>query len=157
MIDSVKHYVVLKYADAHLYRRAGLSTIKFIVLQVLASNGGSMIPSEIAEWTHRETHNITTLVERMKGDGLVTTERSSGDKRFVNVMLTDKGRKVLKENMITAQEIINQAMLSISEGDALLLEQSLQVLRENAHNGLEEATKLSQTHPGRITDLPSED
>jgi len=145
VVDSVKHYVVLKYADAHLYRRAGLSTIKFIVMQVLASNGGSMIP------------NITTLVERMKGDGLVTTERSSGDKRFVNVMLTDKGRKVLKENMITAQEIINQAMLSISEGDALLLEQSLQVLRENADNGLEEATKLSQTHPGRITDLPSED
>ena len=150
-------HAVLKYADAHLYRKAGLSTIKLIVLRVLASNGGSMTPSEIAEWTHREKHNITTLVERLKLGGLVTTERNSRDKRFVNVILTDKGRKVLKKTMPIAGDIINQAMSSISESDMLLLEQSLQVLRQNAHDGLEEANKLSQTQPGRIMGSPPAD
>lgn len=32
--------VVLKYADAHLYRKMRLSTIKLIVLQALAGNNG---------------------------------------------------------------------------------------------------------------------
>ena len=44
---------VLKYADARFYR-TGLSVIKFMVLQVLAVNGGTMTPSEISRWTLRE-------------------------------------------------------------------------------------------------------
>ncbi len=44
-------HTVLKYTDAHFYRKTGLSAIKFIVLNGLAFNGGSMRPSDIAEWT----------------------------------------------------------------------------------------------------------
>jgi len=40
---------VMKYAATHLYRKAGVSIIRLIVLQALASNGGIMKPSEIAE------------------------------------------------------------------------------------------------------------
>jgi len=58
--------VVLKYANNHFYRKEGLSVIKVIVLRVLAASGGTMTPSEIAEWTFRERHDITTLVERLK-------------------------------------------------------------------------------------------
>ena len=91
---------VLKYADTHLYRKARLSTIKLIALRALASNNGVMTPSEMAEWTQTEPHNITTLVDRMRRDGLVTAERSSSDKRFVNITLTDKGREVLSRAII---------------------------------------------------------
>ncbi len=127
---------VLKYADAHLYKKARLSTIKLIVLRALASNNGVMSPSEIAEWTQTERHNITTLVGRMRRDGLVTAERSSSDKRFVNIKLTDKGREVLMQAMPVAREIVNNVMSSITERDAALLEKRLRVLRQNAHNGL---------------------
>ena len=140
-------YAVLKYGDAHFYRQSGLSITKFIVLQGLAFNDGTMTPSEIAEWTNRERHNITTLVERMKRDGLVTTERNKRDKRSINVILTDKGREVLKEAIYVARKIINQVMSSIGEGDALLLEQSLGILRQNAHDGLQEVAKISQAQP----------
>ena len=147
-------HAVLKYIDSHFYREGKLSAVKFITLQALAFNGGSMTPSEIAEWTNRERNNITTLVERMKRDGLVTTERNKRDKRSINVSLTDKGQEVLKEAMYVAREITNQAMSSIDEGDTLLLEQSLEILRQNAHDGLEEATKLSPTQLGRTMDSP---
>ncbi len=135
---------VLKYADAHLYRKARLSTIKLIVLRVLASNNGVMTPSEVAEWTQTERHNITALVDRMRRDGLVTTERNSSDKRLVNVTLTDKGWQVLEQTAPVAREIVNQVMLSISEGDAIPLEKSLRVLRQNAHYGLEHVAKRAQ-------------
>jgi DNA-binding MarR family transcriptional regulator len=69
----------------------------------------------------------------MKRDGLIRTERNPGDRRFVNVSLTDKGREVLMQAMPVAGEIVDQVMSSISEDDALLLEKSLRTLRQNAH------------------------
>lgn len=136
-------YAVLKYGDAYFYRKARLSVTKFIVLQALGING-TMTLSEIAEWTHRERHNITTLVERLKRAGLVTALRDSRDRRFVNVMLTDKGREVVSQATPVARDILGQVMLSISEGDAVLLEKPLRVLRQNAHDGLEYLAKRSQ-------------
>ncbi len=135
---------IMKYANTHLYRKERLSVIKFIVLRLLAANGGTMIPSQIAEWTFKERHNITTLIDRMKRDGLVRVERNIKDKRFVSVSLTAKGRRVLKQAMPVAREIVNRVMLSISEGDAVPLEKSLRVLRQNAHDGLEHLAKCAQ-------------
>ena len=135
---------VLKYADAHLYRKMRLSIIKLIVLRTLASNGGVMRPSEIAEWTQTKRHNITALIDRMRQEGLIEAERSTSDKRHVNVILTDKGREVLSQAMPVAREIVNQVMSSISEGDAVLLEKSLGVLRQNAYHGLEHVAKLEK-------------
>lgn len=135
---------VLKFANGYFYRKARLSVIKFIVLRILAVNGGTMTPSEIAKWTLRERHNITTLVDRLQHDGLVRAERNARDRRFVNIILTDNGRKVLDQTTPVAREIVNQAMLSISEGDAVLLEKALRVLRRNAHHGLEHTAKPAQ-------------
>ena len=135
---------IMKYANTHLYRKERLSVIKVIVLRVLAANGGTMTPSEIAVWTFKERHNITTLINRLKRDGLVRVERNIKDKRFFSVTLTAKGRKVLKQAMPVAREIVNQVMSSISEGDAVPLEKSLRVLRQNAHDGLEHLAKYAQ-------------
>ncbi len=131
---------VLKYADAHLYKKARLSVVKLIVLQVLDSKSGAMMPSDMAKWTQTERHNITALVNRMRQDGLVTAERNSSNKRFVNITLTDKGREVLRQAMPVAREVVNQVMVSIAERDAILLEKLLRVLRENARDGLEDIT-----------------
>ena len=128
---------VLKYADSQLYRKTRLSTVKLIVLRVLASNGGVMMPSEIAEWTHTERNNITALVYRMRQDGLVTAERNSSNKRLVNITLTDKGREVLTQAMPVAREIVSNVMSSITESDAASLEKPIRALRQNAYSGLE--------------------
>ncbi len=137
-------YAILKYADSHLYRKPRLSIVKLIVMRAIASNNGVITPSELAEWTQTERHNITTLIERMKRDGLIQAERNPKNRRFVNVSLTDKGREVLMLAMPVAGEIVDQAMSSINEDDALLLEKSLRALRQNAHQGLEYVAKRSQ-------------
>ena len=138
---------VLKYADADLSRKARLSTIKLIVLQALTSNNGVMMPSEIAEWTQTERHNITALINRMRQDGLVTAKRNSSNKRLVDITLTDKGREILSRATPVAKEIVDQVMLSIAEGDAVLLEKYLRTLRQNAHGGLVNPAKHSQPPP----------
>jgi len=135
---------ILKYADSHFYRKSRLSLIKFMVLQILAANGATMTPSEIAQWTFRERHDITTLVARLKRDGLVTSERNDRDRRSVNIRLTAKGRNVLKQAAPVATEIVNKVMSSIGKGDVVSLENSLRALRQNAHDGLEHLAKHSQ-------------
>lgn len=138
---------VLKYADAYLYRKMRLSVSKLIILKALDRNREGMRPSELADWTNTERHNITTLIKRMKQDGLVTTERNSIDKRLVNIKLTDKGQEVLGQAMLVAQEIVEQVMLSINEGDAVLLKEKLRIMRQNAHHGLEgSANRAIQAH-----------
>jgi DNA-binding MarR family transcriptional regulator len=138
---------VLKYTDADLYRKARLSTVKLIALRALASNDGTMTPSEIAEWTQTERHNITGLIDRMRQDGLVTAERDSSDRRLVNVALTDKGQEVLSQAMLVAREVVNQVMSSIAEGDAALLEKQLRALRQNVHQGFEGLANRPQPQP----------
>jgi len=127
---------VWKYADACFYRMANLSAAKYIALQVLSANGGTMTHTELARWTNTEPHNVTTQVNRLVRDGLVETERGKRDKRFVNVTLTDRGREVLGQATPVAREIVKQVMLSIGEDNAALLEKQLRVLRRNAENGL---------------------
>jgi len=131
---------VQKYADACFYKKAGLSTTKFVVLEVLAVNQESMTPSQIARWTLRERHNITTLVDRMQQDGLVRTERNNKDKRSVNIILTNEGREALARAVPVAREIVDQVMVSMGERDVTQLVESLNILRQNAHEGLGDLT-----------------
>ena len=140
-------HATLKYANVHFFRKKRLSVTKYIVLQILAFNGGTMKPSEIADWTSRERHNVTTLTKRMERDGLVRAKRNRRDKRFVDISLTDKGRQVLDQTTPVAQEIVNHVMLSISEGDAVRLEKLLETMRRNVHDGLEGFAKQASPQP----------
>lgn len=128
---------VLKYTDAHLYRKMHLSTTKLIALQALINNGGHMMPSKIAQWTQTERHNITTLTERMKKEGLITAERDTTNRRNVNIVLTDQGREILNRAIPVAIEVVDQVMSSITESDIAQLEKTLRTLRQNAGRGLQ--------------------
>jgi DNA-binding MarR family transcriptional regulator len=129
--------IVLKYADAYLYRKTRLSVSKLIVLKALYTNG-TMMPCQLADWTNTERHNITAITNRMEKDGLVTSKRNSSNKRLVDIKLTKKGRETLNKAMPVAQEVVNQAMLSITKGDAALIKEKLAILRQNAHHGLKD-------------------
>ncbi len=140
---------VMKYADARL-RETGLSFIKYKVLHIIAANGGTMTPSEIANWTFRKRGDITTLVERLERDGFVVTKRNDGDRRFVKVTLTDKGRGVLPQSISVLKEIANQVMLSMTKADAVVLEKLMGVLRQNADDGLEHVSRVCHNRRTRI-------
>lgn len=71
-------HAVEKYTDKELYFKAGLSMPKLAVLQILKTNGGTMMPSTIAAWMLVEKHNMTTLIDRLRRDELVRVERNSG-------------------------------------------------------------------------------
>lgn len=130
-----------KYMNAYFYKKAHLSFSQFLVLKILAANNGGMTPTQMAEWTQTELHNITTFVARLKKQGLVSTERSATDQRSINVLLTEQGRLMLNQTMPVATELIDQIMSSISEADASKFSKILEVLRDNAYDGLKSITR----------------
>ena len=127
---------MLKYKDAYLYRKARLSVVQLIALKALAKKGGVLTPSEIAECTQTERHNITALVQRMKKDGMIKTEHDVTDRRVVNVILTYKGRDALSKAIPLARDVMAKVMASISEDDAVRLEKLMLTLRNNAEDGM---------------------
>jgi DNA-binding MarR family transcriptional regulator len=123
---------VLKNDDKNLKQAVGLSASQFVVLLVLSSSGGSLTSAKLAQRTGTRPHNITTLVDRMKRDGLVATERGEIDRRFVHIHLTDKGRSVLDKARPAARETVARIFATLAETDLAVLEKLLTVLRRNA-------------------------
>lgn len=127
-----------KYSDENFYYKEGLSQIKFVVLQVLSIHGGTMKPTDIAMWTFREKHNITTLIRRLERDGLVIIEPSSIDRRSINVSLTKKGEQALNKARPVARGIMERVMASLTDKSIVDLGKIVEVLRQNTLAGFEE-------------------
>ncbi|MBN1176232.1 MAG: MarR family transcriptional regulator [Dehalococcoidales bacterium] len=131
-----------KYQDAYMNRKTGLSDVKLIVLMAFFYDPTTSItPSQIARWTDTDPHNVTTLVNRMKREGLLETRRDDKDRRFLRISITEKGRASLKESMPAAQQVIDHLMASLSRDDILMMEKSLKVIRHNAYEGLASLTE----------------
>ncbi|HEX9896039.1 MAG TPA: MarR family transcriptional regulator [Dehalococcoidales bacterium] len=131
MLFTQQAGATIKYLDSRFYRANKLSMIKYITLRILLINGGTMKHSELARWTNTKKHNITALVDRMKAEQLVTTERSQKDKRVNNVVLTDKGRESFKQANIEARKIVQHLMHGFDENDTHEFERLLHIIKEN--------------------------
>ena len=132
-----------KYADSTFYKKAGISTPKYNVLQILATADHPVTPSELARRMIKERHDITTLMGRMKRDGLIDITPNALDRRSVIITLTDKGREKFIQAEPIAEEIANQVMLKMNNSNLTSMTKSLNTLRQNAITGIE---KSSQTH-----------
>ncbi len=126
---------ILKEADQRLEKMAGLSASTYIVLMALKMNRGTMTGSVLAQLTGTEPHNITKLAERMTRDGLVTTQRSDPDRRFVHIRITDAGRAALQKGTPAAHELVARTMGSIRKADLATLERILADLAQATRNG----------------------
>ncbi len=70
----------------------GLSLAKHGVLATLVEEGAPMALSELAARQKCVRSNITQLVDRLEGDGLVRREPDPADRRSIRAVLTDEGR-----------------------------------------------------------------
>jgi DNA-binding MarR family transcriptional regulator len=71
----------------------GLSLAKLAALRQLADAGGSLPLGQLAERLSCVKSNVTQLVDRLEGDGLVSRAADATDRRSRLAVLTDAGRK----------------------------------------------------------------
>lgn len=80
------------------FAACGLNEIRFEVLRrVDASSPDGLSQAELASQLDQSESSISTLVDRMRRDGLLYRLRSKTDRRMRSLMLTDTGRMLLSQ------------------------------------------------------------
>lgn len=85
---------IMRAADIHsqkLVRETGLTTPQVLVMQAIEKDGNPST-SALARQIAVSQATVTRIIDRLERAGLVAREKSSRDKRVVNVTLTDAGR-----------------------------------------------------------------
>jgi DNA-binding MarR family transcriptional regulator len=77
-----------------LSRQSGLTVPQLLVMQAIAKEG-SPSTSTLARHIVVSHATVTRIIDRLERDGIVKREKSSKDKRVVNVSLTDSGKSKL--------------------------------------------------------------
>lgn len=85
---------------------------RFDVLAALQRAGKPMTMSAISEQLLVSNGNVTTVVDRLEADGLVTRQQHAHDRRTLQVRLTRSGR-TLFARMAAANEALVNGKLSV--------------------------------------------
>lgn len=76
----------------------GLSTTQYNVLRILRGAGkDGLCRNEIGERLISRMPDVSRLLDRMEGAGLVSRVRGTEDRRLVNTRLTESGRALVDE------------------------------------------------------------
>lgn len=104
-----------------------VTPIQYDVLYCLWQKG-NQTPKQIAAALKLETSSISKLLDQMDKKGLIQRYVNIEDRRYIIVMLTEKGRN-LKEPLLHAVTQANQDLLvNIPESQQILLKQNLRLL-----------------------------
>jgi DNA-binding MarR family transcriptional regulator len=137
--------VLRNYFEAVL-SQGGLSLIQMKALQLLQS-GASFTRSEMARVLLLEKSDISTLIKQLEGDKLIRVSRVETDKRHFSVVITKKGRKSIEKLGPINTNTVENVMPFMPKYSAVVFEESLLALRQNAYKHLKEMNKRPR-NPG---------
>src|SRR5262245_51342550 len=99
----------------------GLSLPKLAALDRLVQAGGSLSLGQLAERLACVKSNVTQLVDRLDGDGLVTREVDPHDGRSRLAVITDAGRQVYERGATVHREAEQHLFNMLSPDEAASL------------------------------------
>lgn len=121
---------ITRAIDLHsktLMKDIGLTTPQLLVLQQVGQTGRAR-PSEVARLVHLSQATITSIVDRLVKAGLVTRARSENDRRSVDIILTQAGRRKLDAAPALLQKEFLNAFDNLHDWEKTSLVSSLQRL-----------------------------
>lgn len=80
----------------HVLARHGLTALKFNVLVVLSALEPSPVaPADLAHYTGFSRSSVSTALSELQDRGCLITGRNLQDRRSIDALLTDEGRRVV--------------------------------------------------------------
>jgi DNA-binding MarR family transcriptional regulator len=107
----------------------GLSLARLGALTHLAEAGEPLTLGELAERVHCVRSNVTQLVDRLEGDGLVERRNDLSDRRVIRAALTGRGRELQATGSQLLGGVEADVMRTIEPDQARLLGEILAALR----------------------------
>lgn len=98
---------------SHLQKEFGITESQFGVLEALL-HLGPLSQGQLCQKILRSGSNLTTVVDNLERDGLVTRVRDEADRRVQIVQLTDKGRSLIATAFPAHVDRVCGAMSSLS-------------------------------------------
>ena len=125
---------VFQYSDNSLYRAGRLTSAKFIQLKLIDLFSGKITNAELAKLTNTKRSNITQVTSDLKKLKLVEVRRRQDDKRFIDIMITQEGKKLLAEALPIASKVVKNTMKGISQRQLKQLMRYLNIIKMNIDN-----------------------
>ena len=125
LLTTAQHSVFLKMTEK--LSVFDLTPVQYAILYCLWENDKKS-PKEIAERLKLENSTISGILERMEKKGLIKRMISKEDRRFIQIMLTEKGA-VLEKDVLAAVDKVNEEVMSVfSKEECENLKTQLRVL-----------------------------
>ncbi|MFI5686493.1 MarR family winged helix-turn-helix transcriptional regulator [Streptomyces sp. NPDC051636] len=116
--DELRAWMVLLAATGAVEQRLrsvvkealDVSHDEFLILCLLAEQPGGLRMTRVADLLGRPKTRLTYQIACLQHAGLVTRKSVCGDRRGVEVTLTDKARSRLRETSVLLAETVGQAL-----------------------------------------------
>ena len=106
------------------------------VLRILANADSILHPSDLCQIMGVSTPRITTILNGMEDDGLIERQIARDDKRRFAVILTEKGKDLIKERKQRSEERTRRLVekIGIDDAEALLriMRAEIELMEENS-------------------------
>ncbi len=108
----------------------GLNTMKWRILMLLTDSSPSSV-SELARRSVTKMPTLTRILTRMEEDGLVVRSSPQDDRRFVEITMTPRAAKTLREVKAIGQRVFERAFEGTSPRDLGVVTKVLKRVRAN--------------------------
>jgi DNA-binding MarR family transcriptional regulator len=130
-------WILLNHTRHAIYRARELELDKDNItveqarlLYVFDGLKGQGTPTEIAKYLFRESHTISSLIDRMVKKDLVKRVKDPCNKKIVRVMLTPRGQGLLQKT--TVIDSIHRIMYGLNNEQLVQLKTCLDILMQRA-------------------------
>lgn len=109
----------------------GLTSAQTFVLRTIATWEGASI-NDLAALTHTHQSTVSEMVARLEANGLVARRAATDDRRRVELHMTEEGRLAIRDQPMTPQENLIEAIAEMPNESRSALAQGLNLLTRAA-------------------------
>lgn len=118
----------------------GITHAQWGPLFVLLRSGASTV-AELARQLQTDPGAMTRLLDRLESKGFCRRERSTDDRRVVNIVLTPEGESAAQLVPFELSQVLNQHLAGFSKAEWTQLKSFLQRMLVNAEAGAGRSSK----------------
>ena len=108
--------------ERHIGTPYSLRKVEFSLLMLLHANG-ALSPKQLAHTLTLTSPNLTLLLDRLQGRGLIRRERNPADGRSQHILLTEAGQRMARETAAAAVPMERELERPLSAAEhAMLIE-----------------------------------
>ena len=132
---KLAHKQLVRNVDEQL-QAYDLTAMQWVPLQIISAGRGDTVAS-CAREAGVDAGAMTRMLDRLEAKGLVYRNRSDDDRRVVNIKLTNKGRRIVKNIPQAISNVLNHHLRGFNKEEFKIFQDMLHRLLANGEMPVE--------------------